>query len=131
MAPAEEQEDPGQGTREQAKSDTEIIQSAVDLVSTGRILVSVDGVRIQTIREDLAVRCKECRGPLRGSAEPIYTFARDWIRTSPEDRFGPDSPIIKHEYRYGDYIPSPFWISTLRCRNCGMQTLVAVQLIVL
>lgn len=131
MAPADEQEDTGRGQGKPAKSDAAIMQSAVELVSAGRILVSVEGTRVQSIREDLSVRCKGCRGPLRGSAEPIYTFARDWLLTSPEQRFEPDSPIILHEYRYGNYIPSPFWISTLRCRNCGMQTVVAVQLVVL
>jgi hypothetical protein len=130
MAPAEQREDTGQERGEQGKGDTGILQSAVELVSTGRILVSVEGIRIHSIREDLSVRCKECRSPLRGSAEPIYTFTRDWIRTSPEQRFGPDSPILKQECRFGNYIPSPFWIGTLRCPNCGMQTLVAVQLVV-
>jgi len=131
MAPAEQGEDTRQERGDQGESDTNVIQSAVDLVSTGRILVSVEGIRIHHVREDLSVRCKGCRSPLRGCAEPIYTFTRDWTRTRPEQRFGPDSPILKQECRYGNYIPSPFWIGSLRCRNCGMQTLVAVQLVVL
>lgn len=115
---------------EQRKREQEIREKGRDLVSTGRILINVRGVPVPTVNENLCAPCPACGAPLVDSAEPVYSFSHMWLTTPADQRFGSFSPLIRQE-GIGTLRPTPFYINSLRCRSCGEQSLVCVQLVVL
>lgn len=122
-----------QTKRDQIVRDKEIRKAAVEMVSSGRILCAVGGVRRDAVGEDLSLPCPECGAALVGSHEGIYKFADDWTSTPPAERFGVYSPInvFSASNPLGSIRGAPFWVSTCRCPACKQSALVQVLLVVI
>lgn len=116
---------------ERVKREQEIKSAAGDLVATGRIIVSVDGVRASSVDGEGRAACPGCGAALVESAEPIIAFTDKWVTTPKDQRYGSYSPLLLQSKGSGHYIPTPFWTDGIRCRNCGKQSLTMVQLVVI
>jgi hypothetical protein len=107
----------------------EIRKQAVEMVRSGRILLSVNHVRAPTVTDTLAAPCPDCGGPLQGVQDALYTFTKDWLECStPEIRYSGGSPILQQ--RAGHFMSSPAWLDVLKCPNCGSSSVVLAQLVI-
>jgi len=122
-----------QTKRDQIARDKQVRAAAVELVSSGRIICAIGGVRRGAIGEDLQLPCPECGAALVGSHEAIYKFADDWTITPASERFGVYSPInvFSASNPLSNYRGAPFWVNHCKCSACKHSALVQVLLVVI
>lgn len=122
-----------QAKKAREERDRKIRSEAVELVRSGRILVSVKGVRIETVGTDLSPACPVCGGALSGPDQPLYQFSEGWTFTPPDRRFVPESPLLIYSARnpLSQYMGGPLWIGAGTCRNCKKTAFTAIQLVIL
>jgi rubrerythrin len=113
-----------------AEKVNEIRRKAVEFVNNGRIIVSLQGVRVPTITEGLAVPCPECGAPIQQSIQdPLFIFARDWIACEdPAIRYSGNSPVLRTSQ--GHFMTSPAYLDTLKCPSCKKTALCVAQLVI-
>ena len=126
---AHRQKDSENATVLAKKREEEIRQGARELVSSGRILCTVEGVRIPAVGDDLNLPCPHCGTPLPGTAEPITRFASAWITCPPDQRFSQYSPVLTNPNSPNSGAPLFFY--TFSCPSCHSSARIAVQLVVL
>jgi hypothetical protein len=122
-----------QTKRDQIAREKEIRKSAVELVSSGRIICAVGGVRREANGQDLSLPCPECGASLVGSHEAIFKFAEDWTFTTAGERFGMYSPmnVFSASNPLGNYRGAPFWVSHCKCSACKHSALIQMLLVVI
>ena len=112
----------------QRERDAMLKKSAGDLVSTGRILISCAGLRVETVTGEGMVSCTHCGSPLPETAQPILDYTDLWVSLPPGgERYSPFSPLMMLG---GGRLISPVWMDAPKCKNCGNAEMTLIQLIV-
>ena len=107
----------------------EIRKQAVEMVRSGRILLSVNHVPVPTVTDTLAAPCPDCGGPLQEIQDALYIFTKDWLECSaPEIRYSGGSPILQQ--RHGHFMATPAYLNAIKCPNCGKTSVVLAQLVI-
>jgi hypothetical protein len=124
-----------QGVALQAREDRSnlIRKTAKEYIANGRILATVEGVKIDTIGNDLSFACPACGGALRDD-NGLLTRLTEMYLFAPEGRkFAEPSELVIYSTRnpLGAVLGFPGTIRHMACSNCGKISLVVMQLVVI
>lgn len=110
-----------------------IRKTAGEYVGSGRILATVNGIKVEAIGEDCSLPCPECGGPLRDSSAILCEMTERYLLAPAQHKFGPEAGLVIYNAQnpLGWTIGFPGVIRPLTCVSCGKTTPIAVQLVVL
>lgn len=113
--------------------DRKIREEAVKLVQQGRVLVTVGGVRAESIGKDLTPPCPHCGGGLSDADQALYEYTEWWLFTPADRRFVTESPLMIYSAKnpLSRYMGAPLWVGAGTCRNCKKTAFIVVQLVIL
>jgi hypothetical protein len=115
-----------------AAREKEIKALAVEMVKSGRMLVTVRGKRINTVSKDLTIPCPGC-GSEMSLVNPLFIFAEIWHDTPENSRFNGLSRLVIRSARnpLGNLCGAPLFIFAPDCHSCKATSHVMVELVVL
>jgi len=117
------------GAREAQERAAEIRETAPTLVSTGRLIISVNNQRVDAIGENLAPPCPFCGAPLTGHPSAhISRLTNMWIH-KPENSL--DLTVRNAHGPLGPIQGSPMISESVECPACRARVGVSSLLIII
>jgi hypothetical protein len=115
---------------EEIRRDKAVRDLACELVRDGKILVSLDGVRLKEITPDLLILCPRCGKPLHDISGALYQFAKTWFWTPDGYQrvvnafriYSARSPLT--EQGFAGYLMEP-------CPHCHERVMGTIQVVVI
>lgn len=107
----------------------EVKKKSRDLVTQGRVLISVEGNRTDTLTEDGYIPCPHCGGRLKDSNESLLHYAEGWLTLKDTiARLGPFSTLT---IPGGKFFGVLAWRYSPKCESCGKASDAVTQLVLL